>query len=109
MKEELKKLLEEQGANMESEEVIQMLETAELHDLVLSKAKFLLALGTPIKPSAEFQRTVKKALLELHTAVANVEYGLGLDYKMTSEELEEAKDIAKKSGIRPAWLSKELN
>jgi hypothetical protein len=88
-------------------EIVNMAEYKTREDMVqdlIYTTKFLLYLGSPAKPSAEFSRTVKKALEEVNIALWNLETGDNIPFPMTKEDKITAKRLAEKVSLRPNWL-----
>lgn len=84
-------------------------EQKRLEELVKA-ATIMVALGSPIKPSAEFRRTVKIALSNLSLALYNVKFEEDMDHideelLLNRQELKNIKDVADRLGTRPVWIS----
>lgn len=67
---------------------------------LLEKASFLVELGSPIKSNVEYQRSVSKALGDLHIAILNCKYNADFTFSMTEEEEVKAIELAKANAIR---------
>lgn len=96
--------------SLNSKEADLLIKQAEKFDRLYKVTRFLAAMGTPIKSSRDFERSLFRVLSQVNLAIFSIDSqaDVGNPAEMSDKEIEEAKLIAKKVAIRPFWLDKEL-